>query len=78
MAADGDKDGQAQTVQYQKLTPMLLNEVQRQHRKLQEQREQNRNQDEQIQSLQAQVAALRKTVDALLSSKASSTAAAGQ
>jgi hypothetical protein len=32
-----DADGQIQTVQYQKLTPMLLNEVQKEHRLLEQQ-----------------------------------------
>ncbi len=44
-------DGQIQTVQYQKLTPMLLNE-------LQKQAEQNRRQSEQIRSLEKRLAAL--------------------
>jgi hypothetical protein len=33
-----DADGQIQTVQYQKLTPMLLNELQRQEKQIQEQK----------------------------------------
>ena len=44
-------DGQIQTVQYQKLTPMLLNEVQKQHRQLEEQAKT-------IQELQKQLAAM--------------------
>jgi hypothetical protein len=44
-------DGQIQTVQYQKLTPMLLNEVQKQHRLLEEQ-------EAKIQQLEKQLAAL--------------------
>jgi hypothetical protein len=34
-----DADGQIQTVQYQKLTPMLLNEVQKEHKLLEQQAE---------------------------------------
>ena len=33
-----NSDGQIQTVQYQKLTPMLLNEVQKEHKQLEEQK----------------------------------------
>jgi hypothetical protein len=44
-------DGQIQTVQYQKLTPMLLNEVQKQA-------EENRRQAEQIRLLEERLAAL--------------------
>ncbi|MGP8226818.1 MAG: tail fiber domain-containing protein [Terracidiphilus sp.] len=46
-----DADGQIQTVQYQKLTPMLLNEMQKQHRLLEEQAKT-------IQQLEKQLAAL--------------------
>jgi hypothetical protein len=78
-----DKDGEILSVQYQKLTPMLLNEVQKQNRHIQELQQQSetirllqeqvRQQGEANQSLQAQVAALQKTLDALLASGASST-----
>ena len=68
-----DADGQIQTVQYQKLTPMLLNEVQKQSGQLQKQQEENRKLEErdrqqegQIQSLEERLAAL----EALLSSQA--------
>jgi hypothetical protein len=47
-------DGQIQTVQYQKLTPMLLNEVQKQHKQLEEQAET-------IQLLEKRLAALEAT-----------------
>jgi cell division septum initiation protein DivIVA len=60
-----------ETVQYQKLTPMLLNEVQKQRRELQEQ---NQQQQEQIRKLEARLA----SVEALLSSKVPATATAGQ
>ena len=46
-----DADGQIQTVQYQKLTPMLLNELQKEHKLLEQQAEI-------IQQLQKQLAAL--------------------
>jgi hypothetical protein len=46
-----DKDGQIRTVQYQKLTPILLNEVQKQHRTLEKQQAK-------IQQLEKQLAAL--------------------
>jgi len=46
-----DKDGQILTVQYQKLTPILLNEVQKQHRTLEQQQVK-------IQQLEKQLAAL--------------------
>ncbi len=46
-----DADGQIQTVQYQKLTPMLLNEVQKEHRLLEEQ-------EKTIQLLEKRLAAL--------------------
>ena len=48
-------DGQIETVQYQKLTPMLLNEVQKDH--------------EIILSLQAQVAALQKALKTVIAAK---------
>jgi len=78
------KDGQVETVQYQKLTPMLLNEVQKQSRQLQQQdetirvlQEENRHareQDETIRQLQARLAAL----EALLSAKVPAKATVGQ
>jgi predicted RNase H-like nuclease (RuvC/YqgF family) len=48
------KDGQVETVQYQKLTPMLLNEVQRQNRHAQQQDRHAQQQDETIRLLQEQ------------------------
>jgi hypothetical protein len=60
-----DADGQIQTVQYQKLTPMLLDEVQKEHRLLEQQEktiEQQENsaaqQEETIQRLMNRLAAL--------------------
>ena len=46
-------DGQIETVQYQKLTPMLLNELQKERRE----------RSEAIEALQAQVAALQKALE---------------
>src|SRR5205814_9869953 len=42
------EDGQVQTVQYQKLTPMLLNEVQKLHERLQQQDATIRQQHEEM------------------------------
>lgn len=65
--------GQFETVQYQKLTPMLLNELQKQHREMKEQKhairlqkERIAQQEEENHRVQARVAAL----EALLSGKA--------
>jgi hypothetical protein len=52
------KDGQIQTVQYQKLTPMLLNELQKQAEENRQQAAENRQQAEQIRSLEDRLAAL--------------------
>jgi hypothetical protein len=60
-------DGETETVQYQKLTPMLLNEMQKQNRHAQEQDETIRQQREQILELQARLAVL----ESLLSVKVS-------
>jgi endosialidase-like protein len=79
------KDGQIETVQYQKLTPMLLNEVQKQNQHAQQQdetirllEEQNRQLEtrlsEQNQQFETRLAAL----ETLLSSKVPTTAATGQ
>ena len=66
-------DGQIETVQYHKLTPMLLNELQKEHDDLQKERrersQQQQNQAETIQSLQTQVAALQKALEALMVAK---------
>jgi translation initiation factor IF-2 len=60
-----DADGQIQTVKYQKLTPLLLNEVQKEHRLLERQEEtiaqQEKaaaQQEETIQRLKNRLAAL--------------------
>ena len=74
-------DGQIETVQYQKLAPMLLNELQKQHQEMEEQRETIRLQKERIaqqeeenQRVEARLAAL----ETLLSGKPSSSAAHDQ
>jgi hypothetical protein len=53
-----DADGQIQTVQYQKLTPMLLNEVQKEHKLLEQQEATVQQQAETIQQLEKRLAAL--------------------
>jgi hypothetical protein len=53
-----NKDGQIQTVQYQKLTPMLLNEVQKLHSDLEQQNQRAQQQDETIRQLQDRLQAL--------------------
>jgi hypothetical protein len=63
------KDGQIETVQYQKLTPMLLNEVQKQNETI---RQLETQLAEQNQQFETRLAAL----EALLSSKVPTTAAA--
>jgi hypothetical protein len=67
-------DGQIQTVQYQKLTPMLLNEVQKQRQQMEWQAAQMEQQQELNGKLEARLAAL----EALLATKAEPTAAADQ
>ena len=72
-------DGQIETVQYHKLTPMLLNELQKEHetvRALQTQVSALQKEQETTQSLQAQVAALQKALETLLASKAQPAVAA--
>jgi hypothetical protein len=67
-------DGQIETVKYQLLDPMLLNELQKQNQHAQQQDDTIKQQNEQIRKLEARLAAL----EALLSGKASTTATAGQ
>jgi hypothetical protein len=69
-----NKDGQVETVQYQKLTPMLLNEVQKQHQHAEQQDETILQLREQNLKLEARLAAL----EALLSGKVAFTANAAQ
>jgi endosialidase-like protein len=63
-------DGQVETVQYQKLTPMLLNEVQKQHERLQRQEETIRQQQEQNRKLEARLAALEELLSAKVQASA--------
>ena len=65
-----DGDGQIQTVRYQMLAPMLLNEVQKQNAQFQSQQEENRKLEEQNRKLEDRLAAL----EALLSSQTSTAA----
>jgi hypothetical protein len=58
-------DGQLETVQYHKLTPMLLNELQRQQRTLNMQAEQLNAQARQIAEVDAQNQALRNALEEL-------------
>jgi hypothetical protein len=62
-----DKDGQALTVRYQELAPMLLNELQKQNLQIQKQAETIQSQQEQGRKMEARLAGL----EALLSGKAS-------
>jgi BMFP domain-containing protein YqiC len=61
-----DAEGQVQTVEYQKLTPMLLNEVQKEHFETQRLKAELQRQQEHNHRLEARLAAL----EALLSTKA--------
>jgi hypothetical protein len=70
------RDGQIQTVQYQKLTPMLLNELQKEHRLLEQQEKTVQQQAKTIQQLEKQAAAmplLEKRLAALEAAQSSST-----
>jgi hypothetical protein len=49
-----DKDGRIQSVQYQKLTPMLLNELQHEHRRAEEQAEKIRALEDRLSALEGQ------------------------
>ena len=62
-------DGYVETVQYHKLAPMLLNELQKEHETTQSQQAQLSAQHETIQSLQAQVSALQKALETLARSR---------
>jgi len=75
-------DGQIDSVQYQKLPAMLLNELQKEHRNAEEQAHHIQQQDETIQKLEARLAALEaKLVNAtakLTSGKALPSSAGGR
>ena len=62
--------GQVETVQYHKLIPMLLNELQKEHTGLEQDRETVDSLSRTVDTLQAQAAALQKTLEALLAGKA--------
>jgi hypothetical protein len=68
------KDEQIDSVYYDRVNIMLLNEVQKQNQHAQQQDDTIKQQKEQIQKLEARLAAL----EALLSGKATTTATAGQ
>jgi uncharacterized coiled-coil protein SlyX len=57
-----DADGQIQTIRYQELTPMLLNEVQKQAQALKEKDSQLAEQQQQMTALSARLAALEQRV----------------
>jgi hypothetical protein len=60
-----DADGQVQTIRYQELTPMLLNEVQKQAQALQQKDAQIAAQQQEIQAQHQQMTALAARLDAL-------------
>ena len=64
-----NKNDQVETVQYHKLTPMLLNELQKLHGNLQSEQELNRQQSEKIKSLESRLT----TLETLLSGTAMAT-----
>jgi septal ring factor EnvC (AmiA/AmiB activator) len=65
-------DGQIQTVQYQKLTPMLLNEVQKEHKQLEEQAEKIQRQEKSVEEQQETIKQLQKRLAALEAAQPSS------
>jgi hypothetical protein len=69
------KDGQIETVQYHKLTPMLLNEVQRLSKAWQAEKEQNLAQESALKEAQAKANAAQAKVSALESRMLSQTQA---
>ncbi len=60
-----DNDGQPYTVRYQYLTPMLLNEAQKQYRRAEAQAEVITTQEQKIDSQQRQVAAQQQEIESL-------------
>jgi hypothetical protein len=60
-----NKEGQIQTVQYHKLTPMLLNELQAQEATIEQQKDQMRKQQDEIRTLTERLAA----IEALLANR---------
>jgi hypothetical protein len=64
-----DADGQIQTVQYQKLTPMLLNELQKLKLALDGQNQRAQAQDERIRLLESQLSSFQRALEEILPSK---------
>ncbi len=60
-----DKDGQVETVMYQFLAPMLLNEAQKQHRQIDEQKKKIEKQQKTIEALNATLESLGQRLQAL-------------
>jgi trimeric autotransporter adhesin len=60
-----DQDGQPYTVRYQYLTPMLLNEAQKQYRRVEEQSEIVATQQVQMKSQQQEIAAQQQQIESL-------------
>jgi hypothetical protein len=58
-------DGRIESVQYQKLTPMLLNELQREHHRVERQQQRMDEQQKQIEDHQRKLAALEEVVQEL-------------
>ncbi|MGA7830960.1 MAG: tail fiber domain-containing protein [Terracidiphilus sp.] len=56
-------DGQIQTVQYQKLTPMLLNEVQKEHKQLEEQKTTIQELEKRLAALEAALPSVKPEAD---------------
>jgi hypothetical protein len=61
-----NKDGEVETVMYQFLAPMLLNEVQKQHQRIEEQQAENKTLGQRTAELQADNAALRNQLEKLM------------
>jgi septal ring factor EnvC (AmiA/AmiB activator) len=59
-------------VQYQKLTPMLLNEVQKEHKQLEEQAEKIQRQEKSVEEQQETIKQLQKRLAALEAAQPSS------
>jgi len=65
-----NNDGEVESVQYHKLTSMLLNELQKEHRNAEKQDKTIREQSEEISSLKVQMAKLQQAIESLLADKA--------
>jgi hypothetical protein len=62
-------DGKIETVQYQKLNAMLLNEVQKQHREIEEQDWRAQKQQDEMEALKARLGELERTIERLTAAK---------